>query len=294
LKSIGIVPSEAKYVTNPSIPKWSALSKEHQAELARDMEVYAAMLDYMDESIGRVFEYLKQQGLYDNTLVIFMSDNGANGAMATSYPGNEDGKYLASFDNELNNRGLKNSYIEMGPGWAQAASAPFRYFKTFTTEGGIRAPLMVKMPGQTAQAGKWNKNFIHVTDIMPTILELSNTAYPAEFNGNKLHALIGKSMYSTLQDVSHDIHPQDGMGYELFEMKAYIKGKWKILRLPVPMGSGDWQLYDISTDPGETTDLSKEFPEIKQQLIDAWLVYSRENEVYDHNAHYDSLYRRNF
>jgi arylsulfatase len=294
LKTLGIVPQDVKSISNPSIPKWNTLSKEHQQEYARDMEVYAAMLDYMDMSIGRVFEYLKKSGMYDNTLIVFMSDNGANGAMATSYPGNGDGKYLSSFDNSLENRGLKGSYIETGPGWAQASSAPFRYFKTFTTEGGIRAPLIVKMPAQVTETGKWNKNFIHVTDIMPTILEVSGSAYPTEYKGNKIHALVGKSMLPTLTDTSVDIHPQDGMGYELFEMKAYIKGNWKILRLPMPMGTGEWQLYDLAKDPGETTDLSAQYPDIKEQLIKLWMEYAKENEVYDHHGHYDSLYRKNF
>lgn len=294
LKSLGIVPQDVKSAVNPSIPKWNTLSKEHQAEYARDMEVYAAMLDYMDMSIGRVFEYLKKANLYDNTLIIFMSDNGANGAMATSYPGNEDGRYLASFDNSLENRGLKGSYIEMGPGWAQASSAPFRYFKTFTTEGGIRVPMIIKMPGAMANAGKWNKNFVHVTDIMPTILEVSGASYPEEYKGNKIHPLIGKSMLPTLKETTLEIHKDDGMGYELFEMKAYIKGNWKILRLPVPMGTGEWQLYDIVKDPGETTDLSDKYPDVKEQLIQAWKEYAIQNDVYDHKGHYDSLYRKNF
>jgi arylsulfatase A-like enzyme len=101
-------------------------------------------------------------------------------------------------------------------------------------------------------------------------------------------------MVHTLTNSTHEIHVNDGMGYELFEMKAYIKGKWKILRLPVPMGSGEWELYDIDRDPGETTDLSAQFPDVKQQLVAAWKEYATQNEVYDHNGHYDSLYRKNF
>jgi arylsulfatase len=85
-----------------------------------------------------------------------------------------------------------------------------------------------------------------------------------------------------------------GIGYELFEMKAYIKGKWKILRLPIPMGTGKWELYDIETDPGETTDLAKQHPDIYQELIAAWNVYAKENAVYDHKGHYDSVYRASF
>jgi arylsulfatase A-like enzyme len=293
LKALGVVPKDVKSLSNPSIPKWNKLTPEHQAEYARDMEVYAGMLEYMDMSIGRVFDYLKKAGLYENTMIIFMSDNGANGAMATTYPGNADGAYLKTFDNSMANRGLKGSYVEMGPGWAWASSAPFRYFKTFTTEGGIRAPLMVKMPGEN-KGGLWNRNFIHVTDIMPTLLEITGAVYPEQFKGKPIHPLIGRSMVPTLQEDSINIHPEDGMGYELFEMKAYIKGKWKILRLPVPMGSGNWELYDISSDPGETTDLSSKFPDIKEQLINAWMAYAKHNNVYDHKGHYDSVYRKNF
>jgi arylsulfatase len=294
LKFLGIVPKDVKSLPNPSIPKWDKLSPEHKAESARDMEVYAAMLDYMDMSIGRLFDYLKKSGKYDNTLIIFMSDNGANGAMATTYPGNEDGSYLKSFNNSMDNRGLKGSYVEMGPGWAWASTAPFRYFKTFTTEGGIRAPLMIKMPGTHKNAGQWNRNFIHVTDIMPTLLEVTGSSYPQTFRSKAIHPLLGKSMVPTIENVGTDIHPNDGMGYELFEMKAFIKGKWKILRLPLPMGSGQWELYDLSIDPGETTDLSSKNPEIKDELIKAWTEYARNNNVYDHKGHFDSIYRKSF
>jgi arylsulfatase len=89
------------------------LSTEEKKEQARSMEVYAAMVDYMDMSIGRLFKFLKDKGLYDNTMILFFSDNGANGAHATSYPGNLDGKYLGTFNNEIGNRGLSNSFIDM-------------------------------------------------------------------------------------------------------------------------------------------------------------------------------------
>lgn len=294
LKKLGIVPAETKGFKVPAIPAWNKLTKEQQQAAARDMEVYAAMLDYMDMSIGRVFEYLKANGMYDNTMIVFMSDNGANGAVAATYPGNEDGKYLGSFDNSLENRGLKGSYPASGPGWAQASSAPFRYFKTFTTEGGIRAPLMVKMPVQTPGAGQWNKSLVHVTDLMPTILELTGATYPAEYKGNKIHPMIGLSMMPILQGKAETVRQQEGIGYELFEMKAYIRGHWKVLRLPIPMGTGKWELFDLSKDPGETTDLSAQFPDTLNQLVSAWQVYARENDVYDHKGHYDTVYRNSY
>ena len=295
LQTLGIVPKDLKnFSKNPAIPKWNVLSHEQKEEFARDMEVYAAMLDYMDMSIGRVFDYLKKEGLYDNTMIVFMSDNGANGATAGTYPGNEDGKYFSTFNNTLDNRGLQNSYVEAGPGWAQASSSPFRYFKSFTSEGGIKAPLLIKMPGQMKNGGQWNKSFIHVTDMMPTLLELAGAAYPRQYNGNEIHPHIGKSFMPILKGDSVSMHSNDGHGWELFEMKAYIKGKWKILRLPLPMGTGTWQLYDLEKDPAETTNLSTQFPDIKEQLINSWNEYAKQNEVHDHRGHFDSLYRKSF
>jgi arylsulfatase len=295
LKALGIVPKDLdKFSKNPLVPKWENLTKEQKEDFTRDMEVYAAMLDYIDMSIGRVLDYLKKEKMYDNTMIIFMSDNGANGQMATFYTGNEDGKYLGSFNNSLENRGLQNSYIEMGPGWAQASSSPFRLFKTFTTEGGIRVPLIIKMPGENKNAGKWNKSFVHVTDIMPTILELTGSTYPQQFNGHTIHPLIGKSLMPVLKGDSTSVHSNDGMGWELFEMKAYILGNWKILRLPQPFGTGEWQLYDLEKDPAETTDISDKYPDIKEKLIKKWNDYAKQNEVHDHRGHYDSIYRKSF
>lgn len=294
LKKMGLVPKDYKVMASSHIPAWRSLSVDEKAAYARDMEVYAAMLDYMDMSIGRLLEYLKKQGLYDNTMFIFMSDNGANGAMSTTYPGNADGKYLSTFNNELNNRGLKNSYIETGPGWAQASSGPYRMFKSFTTEGGIRAPLIIRMPGKKGEIGPWNSGFAHVTDVMPTILDLAGARYPESFHGNRVHELIGKSLVPLLRGDSASVHTNDGMGYELFEMKAYIKGNWKLLRLPIPYGTGAWQLFDLESDPGEYDDLSDKFPEIKQGLIREWVDYSIKNDLFDHNGHYDSLYRASF
>lgn len=295
LKALGILPKdlEAK-PSNPFVPKWESLNPEQKQALARDMEVYAAMLEYLDMSIGRVFAYLKEQGMYDNTLVIFMSDNGANGATASSYLGNEDGKYHSSFDNSLENRGKKGSYIETGAGWAQASSSPFRYFKSFTSEGGIKVPLIIKMPGKMKQAGQWNRSFVHVTDILPTLLELTGSTYPQEYQGNSIHPYIGRSILKVLNGSSELMDPTKGHGWELFEMRAFIRGNWKILRLPQPLGTGSWELYDLEKDPTESKDLSKEFPQIKEELISGWMEYAEKNGVHDHQGHYDSLYRVNF
>ena len=256
------------------------------------MEVYAAMVDYMDTSIGRLFDYLKQNDMYENTIILFLSDNGANGAHATAYPGNADGKYLSSFNNTLENRGLPNSFVDMGPNWARAASVPFRFFKSFTSEGGIRSPLIVKSPGDMPLAGQWNHAFIHVTDIMPTLNEFAGTTYPQTVGGKPLKQPIGMSIMPILRGDAIDVREANGMGYELFEMKAYIQGVWKILRLPEPFGTGDWELYNLKEDPREMQDLSIRFPKKKAELVDLWSKYSKNNDVYDHNGRFDALYRK--
>lgn len=293
LKALGIIPKEVNDFAPSGIPKWESLNAQQKKEFARDMEVYAAMVDYLDMSIGRIIDYLKKEGLYDNSMILFMSDNGANGVMATTYPGNGDGKYLSSFDNSLDNRGLPNSFIEMGPGWAQASSAPFRLFKSFTSEGGIKAPLIIKLPtAEKKNEGQWNKSFIHVSDIMPTVLALAGATYPKEIKGKPVKQPIGKSILPILKGERTAIHSNEGMGWELFERKAYIKGKWKILRLAKPFGTGSWQLYNIEKDPGEINDLSQQFPAKKDSLISDWKKYAKENDVVDHKGYYDLLFEK--
>jgi arylsulfatase len=150
------------------------------------------------------------------------------------------------------------------------------------------------LPGKAVNAGQWNDGFVHVTDIMPTILEIAKAHYPEEYNGIAIHPAIGKSIMPVLRGDSVTVHSNDGYGWELFEMKAYIKGNWKLLRLPQPMGTGNWELYDLRSDPAETTDLSAQYPEVKNQLIKEWNRYAQQNQVHDHQGHFDELYRRNY
>lgn len=292
LKKLGIIPNKNIDFAPSGIPKWETLNAKQKTEYARDMEVYAAMVDYLDMSIGRIIDYLKQQGMYDNTMILFMSDNGANGVMATTYPGNADGKYLGSFNNTIENRGLPNSFVEMGPGWAQASTSPFRLFKSFTSEGGIKAPLIVKMPAGTKNNGQWNKSFVHVSDIMPTILSVAGATYPEKVKGKAVKQPIGKSIVPILKGEKTAVNTNKGMGWELFERKAYIKGDWKILRLPKPFGTDDWQLYNIANDPGESHDLSQQFPTKRDSLINDWKQYAKENNVIDHKGYYDTLLKK--
>jgi arylsulfatase len=129
-------------------------------------------------------------------------------------------------------------------------------------------------------------------DIMPTFIELAGTTYPETVNGRAVKQPIGRSMMPILRGAAESIREDEGVGYELFEMKAYIQGDWKLLRLPEPFGTGGWQLYDLGNDPGEIHDLSANHPEVKAELIEAWQQYAEANEVFDHKGRFDALYRK--
>ncbi len=278
LKTLGIIPA----TTN--LPPWSGkswddLSPLEKKESARDMEVYAAMIDYMDEQIGRIFKWLEENNEMDNTIIVFLSDNGANGAMSTAY-GGQTKDYLDSFDNNLENRGLPNSYVEMGPEWAMASMSPRRLFKAFASEGGIISPCIIKLP-ESINDKKVNKAFTHISDIMPTLLEISGTEHPSIQN-DSIPGMIGKSLLPLLNGEKATIHFNEGIGYELHGMRAYIKDKWKVLNMQKPFGTGDWELFNLAEDPSETNDLSNKFPEKRNELIAAWDEYSKNvGVVYD-------------
>ena len=282
LKDLGIINKNAKpFPRLASVKAWDEMSAEERRNAARDMEVYAAMVDYMDEQIKRVFDYLKKIGEYDNTMIIFFSDNGANGALPTAYPGQTD-EFLNSFDNSMENRGLVNSFIETGPGWAQASMSPSRLFKAFTAEGGIKSPFLIKPPGRLANAGTMNHSFFHVRDIMPTILDLAGVAHSEEFEGRKVRPMQGRSVLGLLEGkVESPYEEASQVGYELFGLKAFFAGDWKILWMPQPFGPGDWELFNLKQDPAELTDLSAQHPEKLKEMVALWEQYKKDNGVLD-------------
>lgn len=282
LKALGIIHKAAKsFPRLESVKAWNEMSVEERTDASRDMEVYAAMIDYLDEQIARVFDYLKEIGEYDNTMIIFLSDNGANGFLPTAYPGQTD-EFLDSFDNKLENRGLINSFIEQGPGWAQVSMAPSRMFKAYPSEGGIRAPLLVKLPGAMPNAGTLNHSFFHIRDIMPTILDVAGIELTQSINGRPVVPMLGESVLDLFSGKAETPYVgADQVGYELFGMKAFFDGDWKILWMPPPFGPADWQLYKLSEDPGELADLSDQQPERLVKMIAKWEQYKEENRVLD-------------
>jgi len=263
------------------IMAWDELTAEQRAERARDMEVYAAMIDYMDESIGRVFDYLREIGAYDDTLIVFISDNGPSRTTILDYLalGGEAGEFFAQFDNSLDNKGLPNSSADIGPGWAYAAAAPFRLFKGYVAQGGIQVPAIVKLPASMEKAATKITAPTHVMDLMPTFLEVAGQTYPDTYNGSPIAPLQGVSLVPLLIGSSDAAFTQRGLGWEAYGMDAYRRGDWKVLRLPEPYGNGQWQLYNLAEDPGEVNDLSPQNPELVNELTRAWEGYAEANGV---------------
>ncbi|KAM5462547.1 putative arylsulfatase (type I) [Microsporum ferrugineum] len=276
----GTVPHDVLKFSNRTMSKfWCDLSEEERRYSSRCMEVYAAMVQAMDRQIGRVLDRLRETGELDNTFVLFMSDNGAEGSLLEALPIIEENvfEHIARYyDNSLDNLGRHNSYAWYGPHWASAATAPARLYKMFTSEGGIRVPFIVNYPPLTAnRAGAIDHSFCTVMDIAPTVLELAGVAHPAPtYQGRPIMPIRGASWVPYLSGAQPRVHAEDHVtGWELFGRQAVRKGDWKALMIPEPHGPGDWQLYKLSEDPGETRDLRELYPEKLKELLEAWDQY---------------------
>lgn len=268
---------------------WDSLSSEERAKSARSMEVYAAMVDSIDQNIGRVVEHLESVGELDNTFILFMSDNGAEGSLLEAIPimGGETtvnaiiNKY---YNNSLENMGAGDSYIWYGPEWACAAMAPSRGFKTYITEGGIRCPCVVRYPPFMRDSNFQTNSFATVMDILPTILELAGVQHPGkQFRGREVVGLRGSSWVPHLSGATPSFHDEEKQitGWELFGLRAIRQGKWKAVYMTAPRGKDRWELFDLESDMGEMHDQADQQPEILKQLIEHWETYYAETGMFD-------------
>ncbi len=286
MKEMGIVGKDVlAFPRLPMIPAWDSLTPEQQKLSARKMEIYAAMLANMDYHIGRVLDHLKETGKLDNTLVMFFSDNGAEPmeiATLVEKVFSAEGKkwFLANFDLRPENWGRKGSAVDYGPAWAQVGSAPFRMFKSYVAEGGIRSPLIIAGPG-VKYAGDINGSFLHVMDIAPTLYELAGAEHPSKKPGSKIAPLQGKSLVPLLAGSANSLRGEsDWVGWELFGNRAVRQGDWKILNtVKGAGGTGEWQLFNLKNDPGETRDLAKENPDKVKEMLALWNEYVKTNGV---------------
>ncbi len=266
-KRAGVIPEwAAPPQRNPAITPWDELSAEQKRRESRKMELYAAMLQNFDFHVGRLLNYLKDSGLYDNTLIVFMSDNGAAGN--DFYHVGPYVDYIREhYDNSYENMGKPTSFVSYGPQWAEAGSAPFHRYKNFTREGGMAASMIVA--GRAVdRAGVINDSYVTVMDLAPTFLEVADAEYPDDPG---LYPMIGESMVNVLAGNSHAVHDEDYTTILYLEGHAYLRqGDWKLVNLDPPFSEADFELFNITDDPGETTNLRGREPERYAAMLALW------------------------
>ncbi len=269
------------------IADWDSLSAEEKKFNARRMQTYAGMLDNMDTNIGKILAYLETIGEADNTLILFLSDNGADPNQFPITPEYREWyrkmyKYsvMEDYEGDYSKMGQKGSFADYGPGWAAASVTPTSYYKTFSTEGGIRVPFIARFPGKIQPAKSTNK-FAFVKDVVPTVLEVAGVENPGtNYKGKEIHAPDGKSMWNVLTGKASQVHADDEpIGYELAGSAAVFRGKYKLVQNLPPKGTGEWELYDIESDPSEVHNLAEKEPEVVSELLEVYSAYAKANNV---------------
>ncbi|MCK9986565.1 MAG: hypothetical protein AzoDbin1_03037 [Azoarcus sp.] len=280
MKRLGFIPADATLPPFPSyLRKWDELTPEQRRVAARSMELYAAMVEQMDQQIGRLFAGMKAAGKYDDTLIVFLSDNGADSenVRAIWARAGEDKarEFEAKFDFSLENMGRPRSFVSVADGWAPARTLPARLYKGMTTEGGVRVPAIIKYPGRDGLTGR-TRAFASVLDLPPTFLELAGEAQREQPRpGRVVPEQLGRSMVGLLTRSTPRVHGDDyAMGWELWPNKALRKGDWKLVRLGPPHKTADWQLFDLSKDPAEAKDLAVAESEKLREMISAYDQYA--------------------
>jgi arylsulfatase len=242
---------------NEKVTAWKDLDAKRKKDLLLRMEIYAAMIDRMDHGIGRVIEKLKAIDALDNTLVLFLSDNGGNW---------EGGPWGWDWGKGKPGRG-SNFWCTYGMSWGNLSNTPFRLYKHWVHEGGIATPLIAHWPAVVKQKGKLTDQVGHIIDIMATFCNVAGAKYPAEFECKKITPLEGKSLLPILQGKKRAEH--EALFWEHTGNKAVRAGKWKL----VSRDGGVWELYDLEKDRTELTDLAAKNPAKVQELkasYEAW------------------------
>lgn len=267
LKTAGIIPSESSLPPrNDAITPWVELSVDEQRREARKMQLYASMVTNLDDHIGRLLDYLKKAGFYQNTVIVFMSDNGA--AAEDFYNEGPFTEYIqAHFDNAYETMGTAKSFVSYDDPWAEAGSAPFMRRKGYTREGGIIAPMIMAGPG-VANNGAIDSVFVTVMDLAPTLLEFAGAQYPGD---GSVRPMLGESMRRFLAGEVETVHSSDYVTALYHGGRAYLRqGVWKISNLEPPFDESDFELFDLSVDPGETTNLADSHADKYEELLELW------------------------
>jgi arylsulfatase len=254
-------------------PAWDRLDADRQADLARRMAIYAAMVDRMDRQIGRIVDDLRRHGELNNTLILFLSDNGACaewdpiGFDIRSGPDN-----ILHTGADLDRMGGPDTYHSYGSGWANASNTPFRLYKHYTHEGGIATPLIAHWPGGIPARGELRDQVGHIVDIMSTLVELSGATYPERFQGHAITPMEGRSLVPAF---ANQPLPREYLAWEHEGNRALRAGRWKI----VARQGQPWELYDLKSDRTETRDLAGSQPERVERMARLWESWAERCQV---------------
>ena len=266
---------------------WDSLTNDQKDYAARVLAVHAGGIEQMDKDIGRVIQHLKDTGQYDNTFILFTSDNGSSEPFEIALFRYASGvnlthakQFVAGINNTLPNLGNPTSDFNYGAWGTYVATSPFSGFKTSLYEGGVRPPAIIKEsesvspPASTNSSSNLVNSFVYVTDITPTILELAGVSHPSTYQGHDVHAVMGKSLNPLLNGTMEKIHPDDeAIGGEMFNNTSVRMGDWKATSYGYPP---QWKLYNMATDMGENTDLASQHPDILEKLITAYDKYAQD------------------
>ena len=248
-----------------ALPAWDSLDDDEKQYQSEIMAVYAAMIDRMDQNIGRILEYLKASESLDNTLILFLSDNGAC-AEIPNWATNND--LVVDPNAPL---GSRYSFVSTGPAWANASNTPLRYFKQYNHEGGVSTPLIAHWPAGIPEKNKWVDHRGHVMDIMPTCLDLAGVKYPREFEGREITSSDGISLLPLLQGQENLQH--ETIYFEHVGNCGMIQGDWK---LSMHKKIKSWELYNLTEDRCEMNDLAVVHPQILSQMGNQWLIWAED------------------
>jgi arylsulfatase A-like enzyme len=275
-------------MTTPLSERWQdSLNWDKNPDTAWDamaMAVHAAMIDRMDQGIGRIIGALRQIGQLDNTLIVFLSDNGASAEDAASFgPGfdrpaeTRDGRKIFYPIHKDVMPGPETTYSSIGPRWANVCNTPYRYWKTESYEGGIHTPMIAFWPkGITAKRGSFCNHVGHVMDFMNTFIELAGATYPRQYKGYAILPTTGISLAPTFRGEATAGHEQ--LFNEHYGARYARERDWKLVALS--RDTSHWQLYDLATDRSETKDVAAEHPDEVRRLDSLWWGWARSHQVY--------------
>jgi arylsulfatase A-like enzyme len=285
-KQLGIWSADMKIPKRiPAVEQWDSLTPDQKAYRAKVLAVRAAMVEDMDTNIGRVIKYLKDIGEYDNTLIMFTSDNGSSEPVEMkdlalgSVTSAQAEAFVNKFNNNVSNIGNANSLVNYGAWGAVSSVSPLSYYKSTQGEGGIRSPFVIKLPNAGNQTKTEIVNaFVQVNDMTPTFLEYAGVQ-PAgsTYKGHPVHAIMGKSIKSLLDGKIQVVHPDDEpIAQEMFNNTVVFMGDWKAEKNGPPASDGKWHLFNITADIGENSDLGSQHPEILAKLVSDYDKFAKD------------------